>query len=30
VWLAAADPDVTVCPWAGPVQLFRASLRPAP
>lgn len=30
VWLAAADPDVTVCPWAGPVQLFRASLRPPP
>jgi mannose-6-phosphate isomerase len=24
VWLAAADPDVTVCPDAGPVQLFRA------
>ncbi|MGQ0718794.1 MAG: mannose-6-phosphate isomerase, class I [Pseudonocardiales bacterium] len=24
VWLAAADPDVTVCPGTGPVQLFRA------
>lgn len=24
VWLAAADPDVTVCPGPGPVQLFRA------
>lgn len=24
VWLAAADPDVTVCPDAGPVRLFRA------
>jgi mannose-6-phosphate isomerase len=24
VWLAAADPEVTVCPGAGPVQLFRA------
>jgi mannose-6-phosphate isomerase len=24
VWLAATDPDVTVCPDAGPVQLFRA------
>ncbi|MDT7711552.1 MAG: mannose-6-phosphate isomerase [Pseudonocardiales bacterium] len=23
-WLAATDPDVTVCPGAGPVQLFRA------
>lgn len=24
VWLAAADPEVIVCPGAGPVQLFRA------
>ncbi len=24
VWLAAADPEVTVCPGDGPVQLFRA------
>jgi mannose-6-phosphate isomerase len=24
VWLAAADPEVTVCPGPGPVQLFRA------
>ena len=24
VWLAAADPEVTVCPGVGPVQLFRA------
>jgi mannose-6-phosphate isomerase len=24
VWLAAADPEVTICPGAGPVQLFRA------
>jgi mannose-6-phosphate isomerase len=24
VWLAAADPEVLVCPGAGPVQLFRA------
>ncbi|MGH3693198.1 MAG: mannose-6-phosphate isomerase, class I [Pseudonocardiaceae bacterium] len=24
VWLAATDPDVMVCPGAGPVQLFRA------
>jgi len=24
VWLAAADPDVMMCPGAGPVQLFRA------
>jgi mannose-6-phosphate isomerase len=24
VWLAAADPDITVCPGSGPVQLFRA------
>jgi mannose-6-phosphate isomerase len=24
VWLAAADPDVTVCPGITPVQLFRA------
>ncbi|MGH3824861.1 MAG: mannose-6-phosphate isomerase, class I [Pseudonocardiaceae bacterium] len=24
VWLPAADPDVMVCPSAGPVQLFRA------
>ncbi len=24
VWLAATDPDVMVCPEAGPVQLFRA------
>jgi mannose-6-phosphate isomerase len=24
VWVAAADSDVTVCPGAGPVQLFRA------
>jgi mannose-6-phosphate isomerase len=24
VWLPAADPDVMVCPGAGPVQLFRA------
>jgi mannose-6-phosphate isomerase len=24
VWLAAADPDVTVSPGPGPVQLFRA------
>ena len=24
VWLPAADPDVLVCPGAGPVQLFRA------
>ncbi|MDQ3904764.1 MAG: mannose-6-phosphate isomerase, class I [Actinomycetota bacterium] len=24
VWLAAAEPDVTVCPGPGPVQLFRA------
>jgi mannose-6-phosphate isomerase len=24
VWLAAADPEVMVCPGAGPVQLFRA------
>jgi mannose-6-phosphate isomerase len=24
VWVAAADPDVTVCPGPGPVQLFRA------
>lgn len=24
VWLAAAEPDVTVCPGSGPVQLFRA------
>ena len=30
VWLAAADPEVTIFPRAGPVQLFRASLRPAP
>ncbi|MDQ3885578.1 MAG: mannose-6-phosphate isomerase, class I, partial [Actinomycetota bacterium] len=29
VWLAAADPDVTIVPWTGPVQLFRARLRPA-
>lgn len=30
VWLAAADPDVTVCPGAGPVQLFRATPRTGP
>jgi mannose-6-phosphate isomerase len=24
VWVAAADPDTTVCPGPGPVQLFRA------
>jgi mannose-6-phosphate isomerase len=24
VWLPAADPDVTLCPGPGPVQLFRA------
>jgi mannose-6-phosphate isomerase len=24
VWLAAADPDVLICPGPGPVQLFRA------
>jgi len=24
VWMAAADPEVIVCPGAGPVQLFRA------
>jgi mannose-6-phosphate isomerase len=24
VWLAAADPDVLVCPQPGPVQIFRA------
>jgi mannose-6-phosphate isomerase len=23
-WLAAADPEITVCPGSGPVQLFRA------
>ena len=26
-WLAATDPDVMVCPGAGPVQLFRAQPR---
>jgi len=30
VWLAAADPDVTVYPGPGPVQLFRATPRPGP
>ncbi|MGH3978225.1 MAG: mannose-6-phosphate isomerase, class I [Pseudonocardiaceae bacterium] len=25
MWLAAADPDVTLCPGQGPVQLFRAA-----
>jgi mannose-6-phosphate isomerase len=30
VWLAAADPDVTLVPSTGPVQLFRARLRPTP
>ena len=32
VWLAAADPDVTLCPGPGPVQLFRAlpGLAPLP
>ncbi|MQA14069.1 MAG: mannose-6-phosphate isomerase, class I [Pseudonocardiaceae bacterium] len=25
VWLRAADPDVTLCPGDGPVQLFRAT-----
>lgn len=25
VWLTAADPEVTLCPGAGPVQLFRAT-----
>lgn len=28
-WLPAADPDVLVCPGAGPVQLFRALAGPA-
>lgn len=32
VWLAAEDPEVTVCPGPGPVQLFRAlpGLAPLP
>ncbi|MDQ2883523.1 MAG: mannose-6-phosphate isomerase, class I [Actinomycetota bacterium] len=32
VWLAAEDPDVTLCPGPGPVQLFRAlpGLAPLP
>ena len=30
VWLAAEDPEVTVCPGPGPVQLFRALPGPAP
>jgi mannose-6-phosphate isomerase len=29
VWLAAADPDVLICPGDGPVQLFRALPGPA-
>ncbi|MGH3548325.1 MAG: hypothetical protein ACRDQU_09480, partial [Pseudonocardiaceae bacterium] len=32
VWLAAEDPDITLCPGPGPVQLFRAlpGLAPLP